>query len=74
MQNIIEEVLGKNWRTTLWGGIMVVSLAINQAPTVIEFLPDNIEVWVRGISGIIVMASGLKFVSAAKDKHGSITN
>ena len=69
MQNLIEEVLGSNWRTTLWGGIMVVSLAINQAPTIIDFLPDDIEAWVRGISGIIVMASGLKFVSHAKDKN-----
>ena len=68
LQNIIEEVLGKNWRTTLWGGIMIVSLAINQAPTIINFLPDDIEVWVRGISGLIVMVSGLKFVSDAKDK------
>ncbi len=68
MQNLIEEVLGKNWRTTLWGGIMLAALAINQAPTIINFLPDDIETWVRGISGIIVMAAGLKFVSHAKDK------
>lgn len=68
MQNIIEEILGKNWRTSLWGGIMMITLAINQAPTVIDFLPDNIEIWVRGISGIIVIASGLKFVVEAKDR------
>ncbi len=68
MQNILEEILGKNWRTTFWGGIMLASLAINQAPTVIDFLPDNIEIWVRGISGIIVLASGLKFVVEAKDR------
>ena len=69
MQNIIEEYLGKNWRTTLWGGIMMAALAINQAPTVIDFLPDDIEAWVRGISGLIVIASGMKFVVEAKDKN-----
>ncbi|MBE2228469.1 MAG: hypothetical protein IAE93_14025 [Ignavibacteria bacterium] len=68
MQNIIEEILGKNWRTTIWGGIMMVALAINQAPTIIDFLPDNIEAWVRGISGLIVVASGIKFAAVAKDK------
>jgi hypothetical protein len=68
MSKFFENVLGDNWRTTFWGGVMLVALAINQTPTIIDFLPDNIEAWVRGISGIIVMASGLKFVSAAKDK------
>lgn len=68
MQNIIEEYLGKNWRTTLWGGIMMAALAINQAPTVIDFLPDSIEAWVRGISGLIIIASGMKFASVARDK------
>jgi hypothetical protein len=68
MQNIIEEILGKNWRTTLWGGVMMVSLAINQAPTIIDFLPDDIEIWVRGISGLIVIASGMRFAAVARDK------
>ena len=66
MIKLIEEIFGSNWRTTIWGGIMTVALAINQAPTVIEFLPDNIEVWVRGISGLIVIAAGLKFSASAK--------
>ena len=68
LQNIIEEIFGKSWRTTLWGGVMMVSLAINQAPTVIDFLPDDIEVWVRGISGLIVIASGMRFAAVARDK------
>lgn len=46
----------------------MVALAINQAPTIIDFLPDNIEAWVRGISGLIVVASGIKFAAVAKDK------
>lgn len=68
MQNLIEELLGKNWRTTLWGGIMLVALAINQAPTIINFLPDDIETWVSRYYGIIVMAAGMKFVSHTKDR------
>lgn len=68
MINLMESILGKNWRTSLWGGIMLIALAINQAPTIIDFLPDGAEVWVRGISGLIVIASGLKFAGSAKDK------
>ena len=66
MIKLIEEIFGANWRTTIWGGVMTIALAINQAPTVIDFLPDNIEVWVRGISGLIVIAAGIKFAVVAK--------
>ncbi|MCC6865770.1 MAG: hypothetical protein IT280_06370 [Ignavibacteria bacterium] len=66
MKNLLEEIFGINWRTTIWGGIMTLALAINQAPTVVNFLPDNIEVWVRGISGLIVIAAGIKFAVTAK--------
>lgn len=66
MIKLIEEIFGSNWRTTLWGGIMTIALAINQAPTIIEFLPDDTEVWVRGISALIVIAAGLKFSASAK--------
>ena len=68
MTKFIESILGENWRTSLWGGIMLTALAINQAPTVIDFLPDDVRAWVRGISGLIVIASGLKFAVSAKDK------
>lgn len=68
MIRFIENLLGENWRTSFWGGIMLIALAVNQTPTIIEFLPDNAEAWVRGISGLIVVASGFKFVGAAKDR------
>ena len=68
MIKIMEEIFGANWRTTLWGGIMTLALAINQAPTIINFLPDIAEVWIRGISGLLVVASGIKFAAAARDK------
>ncbi len=66
MIKILEEIFGANWRTTLWGGVMTIALAINQAPTIIDFLPDNIEVWVRGISALLVVAAGMKFAASAK--------
>lgn len=66
MIKILEEIFGANWRTTLWGGVMTIALAINQAPTIIDFLPDNVEVWVRGISALLVVAAGMKFAASAK--------
>lgn len=66
MIKFLEEIFGANWRTTLWGGVMTIALAINQAPTIIDFLPDNIEVWVRGISALLVVAAGMKFAASAK--------
>lgn len=66
MRKKIEEIFGENWRTTLWGGVMTIALAINQAPTIIDFLPDNVEVWVRGISALLVVAAGMKFAASAK--------
>ncbi len=68
MSQFFEELLGRNWRTSLWGSIMLIALAVNQTPTIIDFLPDEAEVWVRGISGIIVIVSGMKFAVEAKDK------
>ena len=68
MSNFFENIFGENWRTTLWGGIMLFDLAVNQTPTVIDFLPDDIEFWVRGISGLIVIVSGMKFAGEAKDR------
>lgn len=68
MTKFLESILGENWRTSLWGGIMLTALAINQAPTIIDFLPGDVRAWVRGISGLIVIASGLKFAVSAKDK------
>lgn len=65
---ILEKWFGKNWATSVWGGLMLIALAVNQAPTIIEFLPDTTEVWVRGVSGVLVMAFGFKFVAESKAK------
>ncbi len=74
MSKFLEDIFGADWRTTIWGSIMLIALAINQTPTIIDFLPDAAEAWVRGISGILVVASGLKFVSEAKDKEPNNKN
>ncbi|HMT11548.1 MAG TPA: hypothetical protein PKA39_07995 [Ignavibacteria bacterium] len=71
MSKFFEETFGADWRTTLWGSIMLAAFAINQTPTIIDFLPDTAEAWIRGISGILVVASGWKFVSEAKDRNSN---
>jgi len=71
MSKFLEEIFGADWRTTIWGSIMLIALAINQTPTIIDFLPDAAETWIRGISGILVVASGFKFVSETKDKESN---
>lgn len=66
--NWIETWLGKNFKTSFWGGLTILAVAINQAPTIIDFLPDNIKAIVRGISGLIAVLCGIQFVSNTKDK------
>jgi hypothetical protein len=66
--SLLERIFGKNWQTSFWGGLMLIAMAINQAPTIIEFLPDNTEAWVRGVSGILALAFGGKFVAVSKSK------
>jgi hypothetical protein len=64
----MEKIFGKNWQTTLWGGIMVICTTISLNPLSIEFLPDSLEYWIKGIAGFIALVSGLTFVSKTKDK------
>lgn len=64
----MEKLFGKNWQTTTWGGITIICLTITTNPMSIEFLPDNIEYWIKGIAGFIALVSGLTFVSKTKDK------
>lgn len=68
ISNFFEKIFGPNWRTSLWGGITIVSLLIASQPDSVAFLPDNIEGYVKGIAGIIALISGSKFAYNTKDK------
>lgn len=65
----MNKILGANWETTLWGGIFALSAAIAASPTLIAFLPDSIEGYVRGFAGLVVAGSGLKFAVEAKSRN-----
>src|SRR5437868_6376193 len=65
----MKKLLGANWQTTLWGGIFAVSTAIAASPTLVSFLPERAQNYVRGFAGIIVAASGVKFAIEAKSRN-----
>lgn len=67
--NYLEDFFGPNWRTTIWGGITVLSLLIAAQPDSVAFLPDSIEGYVKGIAGLVTLITGGKFVSNIKDKN-----
>jgi threonine/homoserine/homoserine lactone efflux protein len=71
MNNFFESLFGSNWRTTLWGSLMAAAIAIYQAPQLADFLPEDIAKWVKGISGILVVASGIKFAYESKDNKST---
>lgn len=64
----MTKLFGANWRTSLWGYITLICAAIVAVPTVIDFLPDSIENYVRGFAGLIALVSGGAFVRNVKDK------
>jgi hypothetical protein len=63
----LSKFFGSSWRTTLWGGIALLCGAISFKPDLVKFLPDHIEGYVIGISGLITFLSGGAFVMNAKD-------
>jgi hypothetical protein len=69
MNNILSKLIGANWRTSLWGGITLISVTIATTPSIVAFLPDSIEGYVKGIAGLIAFASGGAFLANVKDKQ-----
>lgn len=64
----LEGLFGPSWRTTVWGGITVLSILIAAQPDSVAFLPDQIEGYVKGIAGLIAAATGIKFAHETKSK------
>lgn len=65
--SLLEKIFGENWKTTLWGGVTGLAFAIAAYPDSVAFLPDNIEGYVKGIAGLISLATGTKFLNHVAD-------
>lgn len=65
--SFLEKYFGENWRTTFWGGITGVAMAIAAYPDSVAFLPDNIEGYIKGFAGLITLVTGGKFLTHIAD-------
>lgn len=65
----MEKMFGVNWRTSLSGYITVAAVAIAANPLSIDFLPDELEKYIKGIAGLIALVSGTAMVRNAKDRN-----
>lgn len=65
--SFLEKIFGENWRTTVWGGITGLAVAIAAYPDSVAFLPDDIEGYVKGIAAFISLYTGGKFLSKTAD-------
>lgn len=65
----LEKLFGPSWRTSLWGYVTLLCVTIAANPFSIEFLPDNIEKYIKGIASLIAIISGGATVNNMKDKQ-----
>ncbi len=68
-QPFMERIFGINWRTSLSGYITLVSVAIAANPLSIDFLPDELEKYIKGFAGLIALISGTAMVHNTKDRN-----
>lgn len=64
MKEKLQNLLGKSWRTTVCGILGVALFTIHETPSLLEFLPDNLESTVLSIvklSVAILIALGFSF-------------
>jgi hypothetical protein len=54
MKEKLEKLLGKSWRTTLCGALGVLLFTVHESPSLIEFLPDQIESTVLSVTKLAV--------------------
>ena len=67
-QPFMERVFGVNWRTSLSGYVTLVAVAIVMNPLSLDFLPDEIEKYLKGIAGLIALISGAAVTHNMKDR------
>jgi hypothetical protein len=62
-------LLGANWRTSITGLFALVTGAISFKPSLVNFLPQTVQLYVVGISNFAVFISAGSFAWFAKDKN-----
>ncbi len=65
----MNKLLGANWQTTVWGWVTLLAGAIALYPQSVDFLPDSIKGYVKGIAGLIALVTGATFAAKVKDKN-----
>lgn len=60
-QRLLIYLFGESYKTTVWGGIQQLAMAIFIAPMIIDFIPDELtKRYVQGIAGLISVVAGVK--------------
>lgn len=71
MKNMLSKLFGPNWRSSASGITTVIAvttaIAIHSDPSLVAFLPDNLEIYVIGISKLVAVVSGIIFALTVKD-------
>lgn len=71
MKAMLSKIFGPNWRSSSSGIATVVAvttaIAIHSDPTLVAFLPDQVEVYILGISKLVAVVSGIIFALTVKD-------
>jgi hypothetical protein len=71
MKTMLSKIFGPNWRSSSSGIATVVAvttaIAIHSDPTLVAFLPDQVELYILGISKLVAVVSGIIFALTVKD-------
>jgi len=67
-EGFLEKHLGPSWRTTLWGYVTLISGVIALNPFTVDFFPEEIAKYIKGVAGLIAIISGKLTVENMKDK------
>jgi hypothetical protein len=73
MNNVLNNLLGPNWRSSTSGVLTVIAVvaftAIHSDNSLVSFLPNKLEEYVLGFSKLIAIVSGIIFALTVKDSH-----